>query len=284
MTTNKVDQQQSAADCSPTLSSDTLANNFRNAHNTGMFNRIEGLNSLSAKSNILATSAPTSMKHDAIRENIERITQLQSKLISALSESNSARMSRTVREEMVTKETIDQATKQDAFQNKDMIGELAESSVSASLPVPFEEPVFNHTTKAAKDEINFLSKLDLAESGLKFIQPSQKSVESNGQGVEMASYEKEHITPTTNSKDCSSSGLQPLHARTKHPIEMECEQMLNTLATSLSPNDSLMSVLASTNSNDVAELIGPLYSFNIPLKDGNDDTSRLLLCNSYTIL
>lgn len=65
-----------------------------------------------------------------------------------------------------------------------------------------------------------------------------------------------------------------IEPRIKLPIEFESEQMLETLANMLSPNENIMSFLTSASANCCTEHIGPLYSFNIPQKPRRNDVGK----------
>lgn len=294
MNTNK-NSQVSTVDCFPTMANNTFVYNLKNANENMQnftqfsqcieamdkemtFNTIENIHSLN--SNLLEKNSPSLVKQESLRENIEKITQLQSELISALSSDNLE-----AKTEQINNRTNLTLNQNDEYIHEDKtIVKDNYLNTNNQLEVPkevFEENVTNNmaqlslnslplTSKEAKDERNFLSQLDLGENSYKLTQQNSRTDEKEDQELQSIA--------TVKDKDSENITNPPvrknIEPRIKHPIEIESEQMLDALTSMLSPNDSIMSFLTTPNSNCITDHIGPLYSFNIPLKPRRDDVGK----------
>ncbi|XP_055839740.1 protein Shroom [Episyrphus balteatus] len=207
----------------------------------------------------LSNSEHKITRKDSLRENIEKITQLQSKLMSAHTHTAAA----------------------------------AKSAQSPPPPMPRTEPVEVQTqtpeppppespqppalpSTPSPCEIAIISQMEPTIDGLKLMQRTEVILRVNPVTNEVGSQTDELLELDANRiklNDSRDDALQrtTLQPRQKHPIEVECDRMSKELAGLLPQNDRLLEILQPQSCKTPTDYIGMLYNPDVPLRPAKRD-------------
>ncbi|XP_054740793.1 protein Shroom [Anastrepha obliqua] len=289
------------------------------------------------------------IRKDSLRENIEKITQLQSKLMSAhlsessligiygsrttlnstpsittttptttaenigaqLNESSAKQTSdcsmevareQTRSDATVCTETIetrknlnniaDACTTQTSTSPTNTPSSLTASTSSAVLPQPVATTTVASTNTTSEDLIATQNTpMSSSTDSLKLMQRSEIILRVNPTTTEAASQtdddlasaandveEHTRLTEQPHAKEEAQQQRITLQPRQRHPIEIDCEEMSQELATLLASNEKLVQILAPPSFKSSTDYVSNLYNPNVPLRPAKRDvgTSTLL--------
>ncbi|XP_054089850.1 protein Shroom isoform X2 [Zeugodacus cucurbitae] len=284
------------------------------------------------------------IRKDSLRENIEKITQLQSKLMSAhQSETSligiygsktalnttatSAPTTPTTKTEnthaqltddstagkQASDSSIELALEQTRGEEHNSTEHIENNTVDSGSPQPPKSPTntvstptsptANATlpqpativasTNTTTDELTATQTAELNSStdSLKLIQRSEIVLRVNPATTEAASQTEDDLSAANNDADENTRLTeQPqtkedtqqqritLQPRQRHPIEIDCEEMSQELATLLATNEKLVAILAPPTHKSPTDYVSNLYNPNVPLRPAKRDvgTSTLL--------
>lgn len=209
----------------------------------------------------LSTSEHKITRKDSLRENIEKITQLQSKLMSA--HTHAAKSAETPPAKMEPTAEVQTQT-QTQTQSEPLVDEISEPSPPAlpNSPVPCE--------------MSIISQMEPTTDGLKLMQRTEVILRVNPVTNEVGSQTDELLELDANRiklNDSRDDALQrtTLQPRQKHPIEVECDRMLKELANLLPQNDRLLEILVPKSCKTPTDYIGMLYNPNVPIRPAKRD-------------
>ena len=267
--------------------------------NTTFNNNNNSINSNTKKSVI---------RQESLRENIEKITQLQSQLMSAHISDNNFKASSGYKTSHMPvidiPKTLPEMEKMD--QEKPCLDAENDKPLVSSLgPPPPEEDsnkkTLNCSTNNAgllksamileeetKNDNSVLSRLDSSTDSLKLVQRSELILRVNPSTVETAS-QTDDITDNElknlsaevgNTKENDTPTRTTLQPRQRLSIENDCEKMSKELAKLLPPNDDLTHILCPPGTKTITDYVTNLYNPNVPLRPSKRDvgTSTLTRC------
>ncbi|XP_049309449.1 protein Shroom isoform X1 [Bactrocera dorsalis] len=279
------------------------------------------------------------IRKDSLRENIEKITQLQSKLMSAhqsetsligiygsktaLNTTTSVPTTPTTKPENTHAQLTDDST---VKQTSDICVELTQeqndnickknmenSAMDANSPQPPKSPtnaaatptsptanaslpqpattVASTNTTSEDVSATQTAELNTSTESLKLVQRSEVILRVNPATTEAASQtddeliaanndadEHTRLTEQPQSKEDAQQQRITLQPRQRHPIEIDCEEMSQELATLLATNEKLVRILAPPTHKSPTDYVSNLYNPNVPLRPAKRDvgTSTLL--------
>ncbi|XP_069965296.1 protein Shroom isoform X2 [Bactrocera oleae] len=282
------------------------------------------------------------IRKDSLRENIEKITQLQSKLMSAhqsetsligiygsktaLNITTSVPTTPTTKTEnthaqLMIDSTVKQAsdssvelTQEQTHVDDNICTENVENSaVNSNSPQPpksltntastptsptvnalLPQPATNvASTNTASENLSAMqtAELNTSTESLKLMQRSEVILRVNPATTEVASQTDDELIAATNdadehtrlteqpqSKEDAQQQRITLQPRQRHPIEIDCEEMSQELATLLATNEKLVQILAPPTHKSPTDYVSNLYNPNVPLRPAKRDvgTSTLL--------
>ena len=248
------------------------------------------------------------IRQESLRENIEKITQLQSQLMSAHISDNNFKASSGYKTSHMPvidiPKTLPKMEKMD--HEKPCLDTENEKSLVSSLgPPPAEEDSNNKTPSSSSSntgllksptileentnsDTSVLSQLDSSTDSLKLVQRSELILRVNPSTVETAS-QTDDITDNelknlsaevANTKENDTPTRTTLQPRQRLSIENDCEKMSKELAKLLPPNDALIHILCPPGTKTITDYVTNLYNPNVPLRPSKRDvgTSTLTRC------
>uniref|UniRef100_A0A0K8W1M0 Protein Shroom n=1 Tax=Bactrocera latifrons TaxID=174628 RepID=A0A0K8W1M0_BACLA len=280
------------------------------------------------------------IRKDSLRENIEKITQLQSKLMSAhqsetsligiygsktalnTTTSSVPSTSTTKTENTYAQLTDDSTVKQASDSSVELTQEqndnichknMENSAVDSNSPQPLKSPtntaatptsptanaslpqpattVASTNTTSEDLSATQTTELNTSTESLKLVQRSEVILRVNPATTEAASQTDDELIAATNdadehtrlteqpqSKEDAQQQRITLQPRQRHPIEIDCEEMSQELATLLGTNEKLVRILAPPTHKLPTDYVSNLYNPNVPLRPAKRDvgTSTLL--------
>ncbi|XP_065369443.1 protein Shroom isoform X3 [Calliphora vicina] len=255
-------------------------------------------------------------RQESLRENIEKITQLQSQLMSAHITDNAfmgsyaSQMSPTCNSNKTSQANVIDIPKsletEKIDEEKPCSNTEGECLPLAPLtpPPPVEEDLLvksstNNTNTCnlksptiledehSADCSSILSQLDSSTDSLKLVQRSELVLRVNASTVETASQtdditdsELKSLAEVTNTKEMDTPTRTTLQPRQRLTIEDDCEKMSQELANMLAPNDALINILCPPGSKTVADYVTNLYNPNVPLRPSKRDVGTSTLTRS----
>ncbi|XP_055921588.1 protein Shroom [Eupeodes corollae] len=206
----------------------------------------------------LSNSEHKITRKDSLRENIEKITQLQSKLMSAHTHASSAK----------SVQSPPPPPKTEVVEMQTQTPELPEPPES---PLP---PALPSTPLPC--EMTIISQMEPTTDGLKLMQRTEVILRVNPVTNEVGSQTDELLELDANRiklNDSRDDALQrtTLQPRQKHPIEVECDRMFKELASLLPQNDRLLEILVPQSCKTPTDYIGKLYNPDVPLRPAKRD-------------
>ncbi|XP_030386922.1 protein Shroom isoform X3 [Scaptodrosophila lebanonensis] len=228
---------------------------------------------------------PTMNRQESLRENIEKITQLQSKLMSAhLCDSGilggsytSAKQANPTPLQPSTVEHMEKCLKD-------------ESAVSPGEFCEGAEPS-NNKNEELSPPVTPLLQMDASTDGLKLVQRSEIVLRVNPpstceiacQTDELPDFDLGRLSLHNNVRDeqQTRTTLQP---RQRQTIEVDYDNLANELLQLLAPNDKLIEILTPKIYKPTTEYVSNLYNPNVPLRPTKRDvgTSTLMRMKTST--
>lgn len=257
----------------------------------------------------------TITRKDSLRENIEKITQLQSKLMSAhLSAENTGLLASFSNKTPTAVAVPSQATKTETEatpqmtntqSDNDAVGDEPKLDIVEFITDPTTPPMLPKTpppqldnsstletaTMNASDPTSHILQMDSTTDGLKLMQRSELILRVNPLTVETASQTDDlpdsdmgRLTAENhqqyNKEDSQTrTTLQP---RQRHPIEFDCDTMSKELAELLAPNDKLIELLTPHIIKSPSDYVSNLYNPNVPLRPTKRDVGTSTLMRMKT--
>lgn len=211
----------------------------------------------------LSNSEHKITRKDSLRENIEKITQLQSKLMSA--HTHTAAVAKSAAQPQT------QPPKTEQVEVQTQTPEPPPPPPETPEPPP---PALPNTP--LPNEMSIISQMEPTIDGLKLMQRTELILRVNPVTNEVASQTDEFLELDANRiklSDSRDDALQrtTLQPRQKHPIEVECDRMLNELASLLPQNDRLLEILVPKSCKTPTDYIGMLYNPDVPLRPAKRD-------------
>lgn len=209
----------------------------------------------------MQTPAPPAVsRQESLRENIEKITQLQSQLMSAhicdtglLGGSNSS---------------ISYASKQLPASPASAEPAVEQAAVPPSPPtVPAPELVSAPTSPTSTDSLKLVQRSEL----VLMVNPLPITADMACQTEDLLETELE----ATREEQQTRTTLQP---RQRQAIELEYEQLTMELIKQLAANDKLIEILTPKSYKPTTQYVSNLYNPNVPLRPAKRDvgTSTLM--------
>ncbi|CAD7077697.1 unnamed protein product [Hermetia illucens] len=223
---------------------------------------------------VLSSSPPTTkseekaIRKDSLRGNIEKITQLQSKLMSAHLVENGA--DRTLLG--YTSKTVEIKSK--------IIEKEPIKTPEPKSPPPQTKTVSSPVPETPESER--ISQMDTEIDGLKLMQRTEIILRLNAPTMEAASQTDETLetelsriklgdAPKQDSDETKTEDLKTpppieLRPRQKHPEEIDCDNLSKDLVSHLSPSDKLHQILAPKIFKSTADYVNGLYNPKIMMR------------------
>lgn len=216
----------------------------------------------------LSNSENKITRKDSLRENIEKITQLQSKLMSAHTHTTAvAPPIKTVHAPPPPRatETVVEAQTQ-----------TPEPPPEVELPQASPSPVVLPNSPVPCEMSSIISQMEPTTDGLKLMQRTEVILRVNPVTNEVASQTDELLELDASRiklNDNRDDALQrtTLQPRQKHPIEVDCDKVLKELVSLLPQNDRLLEILVPKSTKTSTDYIDKLYNPDVPMRPAKRD-------------
>ncbi|XP_023299643.2 protein Shroom isoform X4 [Lucilia cuprina] len=279
--------------------------------NSNSIFRAELVNTTFANNNSSNNAKKSVTRQESLRENIEKITQLQSQLMSAHITDNSNFMgnyasqmspqskslqanvidipksleTEKIDEEKPCSDNEIECVPQAPPTPPPVVEELIKKSSSSNTNTcNLKSPKILEEEQQTNETNSIISQLDASTDSLKLVQRSEIILRVNASTVETASQtdditdcELKSLAEINNTKEMDTPTRTTLQPRQRLAIEDDCEKMSKELANMLPANDALINILCPPGTKTVSDYVTKLYNPNVPLRPSKRDVGTSTL-------